>query len=46
MEGEDVLIEYGYENTKVWLWALILIIQIFIYRFGIYLALKRGFKTN
>jgi len=42
--GEDVLREYGYENTDYWLWASILVIQIVCYRALFYVCLRWGQK--
>ena len=46
MTGEDVLTEFDYEDTKVWLWILILIIQIVVYRVLFWLVIRRSFKSK
>lgn len=46
MSGEDVLTEFDYEDTKLWLWALILIIQILVYRILFWLKLKYLFRKK
>lgn len=46
MTGEDVLTEFEYEDTKVWLWILILIIQIVVYRVLFWLVIRRSFKSK
>lgn len=40
--GEDVLREYGYEDTDFWLWVGILIVQIVAYRALLYVFLRWG----
>ncbi len=46
MTGEDILIEYDYEDTNVGLWIGILIIMFVVYRIGFFIMLSRSYKHD